>query len=111
MIDVPIKHRAQIKELLCHESTERAARSSETPEERVTEMGGTPREMATDLPPSIVQDAPVTPAGAGGTYAEVSVAVVADPIKALTDLKELLDAGVITQADFDSKKAELLARI
>ena len=111
MIDVPIKHRAQIKELLCHESAERAARSSETPEERVTEMGGTPREMATDLPPSIVQDAPVTPAGAGGTYAEVSVAVVADPIKALTDLKELLDAGVITQADFDSKKAELLARI
>ena len=68
-----------------------------------------PPEMETDLPPSVVRDAPVTPAGTGGT--EVSVAVVVDPKKSLTDLKELFDAGIITQADFDSKKAELLARM
>ena len=40
---------------------------------------------------------------------EVLVAVVPDPKKSLTDLKELFDAGIITQAEFDSKKAELLA--
>ena len=68
-----------------------------------------PPEMETDLPPSVVRDSPVTPAGTGGT--EVSVAVVVDPKKSLTDLKELFDAGIITQADFDSKKAELLARM
>ena len=67
-----------------------------------------PPEMATDLPPSVVLDAPVTPAA--GT-AKVSVAVEADPKKLLMDLKELFDAGIITQADFDSKKAELLARM
>ena len=67
-------------------------------------------------PPGIVVNAPppgatpqMTPAGTGGT--EVSVAVVVDPKKSLTDLKELFDAGIITQADFDSKKAELLARM
>mgnify|MGYP001460540616 CR=1 FL=1 len=65
--------------------------------------------METDLPPSVVRDSPVTPAGTGGT--EVSVAVVPDPKKSLMDLKELFDAGIITQADFDSKKAELLARL
>ena len=42
---------------------------------------------------------------------EVLVAVVPDPKKSLTDLKELFDAGIITQAEFDSKKAELLARM
>ena len=39
------------------------------------------------------------------------VVVVPDPKKSLTDLKELFDAGIITQAEFDSKKAELLARM
>jgi Short C-terminal domain len=35
----------------------------------------------------------------------------ADARKKLTDLKELLDSGVINQADFDRKKQELLARM
>ena len=48
---------------------------------------------------------------AAAALTEVLVAVVPDPKKSLTDLKELFDAGIITQADFDSKKAELLARM
>ena len=35
----------------------------------------------------------------------------ADPVSQLPKLKELLDAGVITTAEFEAKKAELLTRI
>ena len=34
-----------------------------------------------------------------------------DPIEKLTKLKKMLDAGLITQADFDSKKTEILGSI
>ena len=34
-----------------------------------------------------------------------------DPIEKLAKLKKMLDAGLITQADFDSKKAEILGSI
>ena len=39
------------------------------------------------------------------------VAAVKPPSEALLDLKKLLDAGAISQADYDAKKAELLARL
>ena len=32
-----------------------------------------------------------------------------DMVKQLTDLKGLLDAGILTQEEFDSKKKEILA--
>jgi hypothetical protein len=34
-----------------------------------------------------------------------------DPLQVLTKLKSLLDAGLITQAEFENKKAEVLARM
>jgi hypothetical protein len=34
-----------------------------------------------------------------------------DPLQVLTKLKSLLDAGLITQAEFETKKAEVLARM
>ena len=34
-----------------------------------------------------------------------------DPVAALKSLKDALDAGLITQAEFDAKKSEILARI
>ena len=34
-----------------------------------------------------------------------------DPIEKLAKLKKMLDAGLITQADFDSKKTEILGSI
>ena len=34
-----------------------------------------------------------------------------DPMEALTKLKKLLDAGLIEQAEFDAKKAEILSRL
>ena len=35
----------------------------------------------------------------------------ADPVKALSTLKELLDNGLITQEEYDAKKAEILSRL
>lgn len=40
-----------------------------------------------------------------------TAAVNEDPIEKLTKLKKMLDAGLITQADFDSKKTEILGNI
>ena len=34
-----------------------------------------------------------------------------DPVEKLTKLKKMLDAGLINQTDFDSKKAEILGNI
>lgn len=34
-----------------------------------------------------------------------------DPVKALTDLKAMLDAGLVTPAEYEAKKAEILARM
>ncbi|WP_315815957.1 SHOCT domain-containing protein [Paraflavitalea speifideaquila] len=39
---------------------------------------------------------------------ESSQAPVSDKKRALLDLKELLDAGVLTQAEFDQEKAKIL---
>lgn len=36
---------------------------------------------------------------------------VADPMEALTKLKQLLDAGLIEQSEYDAKKTEILSRI
>ena len=40
-----------------------------------------------------------------------TAAVNEDPIEKLTKLKKMLDAGLINQTDFDSKKAEILGNI
>ena len=43
---------------------------------------------------------------------QVHAAPVADdPMAALTKLKQLVDNGLITQAEFDAKKAEILSRL
>ncbi|KHM93201.1 SHOCT domain-containing protein, partial [Xanthomonas vesicatoria] len=34
-----------------------------------------------------------------------------DPVQVLGKLKQLLDAGLVTQQEFDAKKAEILARL
>ena len=38
-------------------------------------------------------------------------AMESDGVASLTKLKEMLDKGLITQADFDAKKAEILAKM
>ena len=37
--------------------------------------------------------------------------VTSDPIQAMTKLKGMLEGGMITQAEFDTKKAEILSRM
>ena len=36
---------------------------------------------------------------------------VDDPVKKLTQIKEMLDAGLINQAEYDTKKSEILSRM
>jgi hypothetical protein len=43
--------------------------------------------------------------------ADIATPASADPIVALLTLKGLLDAGAITQVEFDAKKASQLAQI
>lgn len=54
-------------------------------------------------------------AAAGGIYMPGSTAAVAasreDPVEALKQLKRLLDAGLITQQEYDVKKEEILLRM
>lgn len=40
-----------------------------------------------------------------------TVAATDDPMQLLSKLKQLLDAGLVTQEEFDAKKAEVLARL
>ena len=53
---------------------------------------------------------PAPPAAAAPAPAAAAPAVMsqADRIEALKNLKELLDSGVLTQAEFDSQKQKLL---
>ena len=54
-------------------------------------------------------------AGAGGTTVAVNnaplptAAALSDPVAKLTQLKQMLDASLITQADYDATKANILA--
>lgn len=41
----------------------------------------------------------------------VAAAPVDDPMEKLTKLKSLLDMGIITQADFDAKKSDILSKM
>jgi hypothetical protein len=53
-------------------------------------------------------------AAAGGVFLQGAGGVPAakeDPMQVLTKLKSLLDAGLITQAEYDKKKAEVLERM
>lgn len=47
----------------------------------------------------------------GGSASASPAATGPDPVAQLAQLKSLLDAGVLTQEEFDTKKAELLTRI
>ena len=50
-------------------------------------------------------DAGPTPAGA------LPAAPAPDPMEQLRKLGQLRDAGIVTQEEFDAKKADILARI
>ena len=41
----------------------------------------------------------------------MSTSLLRDPLEKIKKLKELLDAGALTQKEFDEKKAELMARV
>src|SRR4051794_32977874 len=60
------------------------------------------QQMAPPPPPAY---APPPPAPAP---APVAAAPAMDPIEALTQAKQLLDAGVLTQEEFDAQKARIL---
>ncbi|MFT4804182.1 MAG: hypothetical protein ACI9DK_003064 [Vicingaceae bacterium] len=42
---------------------------------------------------------------------QATAAPVEDPIEKLTKLKSMLDMGILTQAEFDAKRADILAKI
>ncbi|WP_175210347.1 SHOCT domain-containing protein, partial [Achromobacter anxifer] len=50
--------------------------------------------------PAAQQPAPPAPAAAGG-----------DPVQRLQQLKDLLDKGLITPADYDTAKADVLKKL
>lgn len=65
------------------------------------------------------QQPPIRTGGSSGSFSQESAVSTSsqtsqgseDPMEALTKLKKLLDAGLIEQAEYDSKKAEILSRI
>ncbi|HHX42776.1 MAG TPA: SPFH domain-containing protein [Chloroflexi bacterium] len=57
--------------------------------------------------PQAAPAADTAPSAAGGAAG----AAASDPVVVLTKLKEMLDAGLISQAEYDSKKAEILSRL
>lgn len=58
----------------------------------------------------VVVHAPGVPGAALPSQA-TSVLAIEDPVQVLSKLKQLLDAGLVTQDEFDTKKAEVLARL
>ena len=50
-------------------------------------------------------------AGSAGGAAAASAAAGGDPVGTLNQLHELMKAGILTQAEFDAKKAEILKKI
>lgn len=49
--------------------------------------------------------------GVAPSVPATTVAGADDPMQVLSKLKQLLDAGLVTQEEFDAKKAEVLARL
>jgi len=64
------------------------------------------REMLTQTDMTDVVNAGVNAVGNPGTSAQQE-----DPMAALTKAKELLEAGLITEAEYDAKKEEILKRL
>ena len=58
-------------------------------------------------PPEQAEQAPMVPEQAAPTEVEAA-AGSADPYGDLMKMKELLDAGVLTQAEFDAQKQKIL---
>jgi hypothetical protein len=62
------------------------------------------QQYAQPAPPQYAPPPPPAPAPAPAPAAPAR-----DPISALKELKELLDSGVLTQAEFDTQKQRILA--
>lgn len=58
-----------------------------------------------------VQQAPSGRFSQSPEQAQPAQPVHEDPMEVLSKLKKLLDAGLIEQAEYDSKKAEILSRM
>ena len=56
--------------------------------------------LSSQQPSNPTQAAPAAPAGSTD-----------DPMEVLSKLKRMLDAGLIEQAEYDAKKAEILSRL
>jgi hypothetical protein len=66
------------------------------------------------LPPALKSPAVPQPASSGApspSVGDVEALAGADPLARIRELAELRDAGVLTQAEFEAKKAELLRRL
>jgi len=46
-----------------------------------------------------------------GAMAQPAAPTVADPTEKLAQLKKMLDGGLITQAEYDTKKGEILSKM
>ncbi|WP_162176137.1 SHOCT domain-containing protein, partial [Achromobacter xylosoxidans] len=54
---------------------------------------------------------PAPGAAAGAAAAGAAAGAGADPVQRLQQLKDLLDKGLITPADYDTAKAEVLKKL
>jgi len=80
--------------------------------------GGVFGNMAQQMFAPMQQQAPVTAPQPSGRFTQKSAetsptpgAVTDDPVTALKKLKEMLDLGLIEQAEFNAKKAEIMSRM
>ncbi len=77
-------------------------------------FGNMANQMFEPMTNNFRQNAP--PPAPSGRFVQQSAvsqptAVVEDPVEALAKLKRMLDAGLIDQAEYDAKKAEILSRM
>jgi len=80
-----------------HFASKRGAAKAQAAQEAAAPAAPTPAAPVAEAP---APEAPV---------AEAPVAASADPYADLMKLKELLDAGVLTQEEFDAEKKKILA--
>ncbi|WP_241135288.1 SHOCT domain-containing protein, partial [Achromobacter xylosoxidans] len=59
----------------------------------------------------VAQGQPAPGAAAGAAAAGAAAGAGADPVQRLQQLKDLLDKGLITPADYDTAKAEVLKKL
>ncbi len=76
-----------------------------------TPVGAQPSGRFTPKGEGSAPAAPTAPAAQAAPAAPVATPVAEDPVATLTKLKTLLDNGLIEQAEYDAKKAEILSRM